>query len=114
MCIRDRYKLDDGGTKNSGILVENVQMLSPLPFTDEEKVIDIAILFNSIIVLCESSCKFYDAGIGLLVSSIDFLASTISSPPIGLWMTGGTTADCVFCETDKFFSIVLVLIRTRG
>ena len=99
------YKLDDSGTKNSGILVENVQMLSPLPFTDEEKVIDIAILFNSIIVLCESSCKFYDAGIGLLVSSIDFLASTISSPPIGLWMTGGTTAACGIWSTDRIWSI---------
>ena len=54
------YKLDDGGSKNSGILVENIQKLSPLPFSDEENVIDMAILFNSIIILCEKSCKFED------------------------------------------------------
>jgi hypothetical protein len=99
------YKLNDAGSNNSGILVQTMQKLSPLPFSDEDNVVDIAILFNSIIVLCKNSCKFYDAGIGLLVSAIDFLVPTISSPPIGLWITGGTSAACGIWSRDRIWSI---------
>ena len=44
-------------------------------------------------MLCETSCKFYDSGVGLLIST-RFSITCISSPPKGLWMIGGTTSAC--------------------
>ena len=99
------YKIDSERPKSSGIIENKVLQLSPSPALEGEKATDLAILFNFVVVLCETSCKFYDSGVGLLISTIDFQSPAVSSPPTGLWMVGGTTAACGIWSHERIWSI---------
>ena len=99
------YKIDNERPKGSGILENKVLQLSPSPVSKDENATDLAILFNFVVVLCETSCKFYDSGVGLLISTIDFQSPNISSPPKGLWMIGGTTSACGIWSRERIWSI---------
>ena len=99
------YKIDNERPKGSGILENKVLQLSPSPVSKGENATDLAILFNFVVVLCETSCKFYDSGVGLLISTIDFQSLNVSSPPKGLWMIGGTTSACGIWSRERIWSI---------